>query len=57
MTIDLVRGEGVAAGKGEVPRTLQVGSDTYAYVKGSLEERLRVLEEWKEVIVGTDVDA
>lgn len=57
LTIDLVRGEGVAAGKAEVPRTLQVGSDTYAYVKGSLEERLRVLEEWKEVIVGTDVDA
>lgn len=57
MTIDLVRGEGVAAGKTVIPRTLQVGSDAYAFVKGDLEERLRVLEEWKEVVLGTDVDA
>ncbi|KAK0124111.1 hypothetical protein ONS95_009094 [Cadophora gregata] len=52
--LDLVRGEGVAEGR-EVPSRLPLGKDVFDDVKRKCEETLRLLEEWKEIIRGTDL--
>ncbi|KAK3075481.1 hypothetical protein LTR53_001189 [Teratosphaeriaceae sp. CCFEE 6253] len=45
LTLDLVRGEGVAAGGRKVPERIWMGKDAYETVKEQAEETLRVLEE------------
>ncbi|KAK3114707.1 hypothetical protein LTR53_006718 [Teratosphaeriaceae sp. CCFEE 6253] len=54
LTLDLVKGEGVAAGGRKVPERIWMGKDAYETVKEQAEETLRVLEEWKEEIQSTD---
>ncbi|KAI0318660.1 hypothetical protein OF83DRAFT_1082759 [Amylostereum chailletii] len=51
--VDLVRGEGVAAGR-SVPQALPLGSDGVKDVRSACEEALRVLDDWNEVCVSTD---
>jgi hypothetical protein len=55
ITLDLVRGEGVAKGK-NIPMRLPLGIDCYDDVKEKCEETLKLLEEWREVIRSTDFD-
>ena len=54
LTIDLVKGEGVAKGR-ELPPFLPMGSDAYTDVKAHTEMTLKMLEEWGDVIKSTDV--
>ncbi|KAF8805492.1 NAD(P)-binding protein [Phlegmacium glaucopus] len=51
--VDLVRGEGAAAGK-PFPRALALGTDCYAVVKNASQSALARLEEWKDVSFSTD---
>lgn len=53
IVVDLVRGEGVAKGR-EVPFRLPLGIDCYDEIKAKCEETLKLLEDWKDVIRGTD---
>lgn len=55
--MDVVRGEGVAEGLGEMPLHLGLGSDTYNVMSGVLSGVLEGLEKWKDVTVGTDYPA
>ncbi|PVH77405.1 NAD(P)-binding protein [Cadophora sp. DSE1049] len=52
--LDLVRGEGIAEGK-EIPFRLPLGKDVFDDVKRKCEETLKMLEDWKNVIRGTDL--
>lgn len=52
---DVVRGEGVAAGK-LFPTSLLLGSDCYSIVKQETEGHLTRFEEWKDVTFSTDFD-
>ena len=54
LTIDLVRGEGKAAGR-QVPAEMWMGSDAFVDVKASCEATLNTLKEWEDVIKSTDV--
>ncbi|RHZ62453.1 SDR family oxidoreductase [Aspergillus thermomutatus] len=51
--LDLVRAEGVAAGK-KIPFRLPLGTDCYESIKEKCEETLRLLDEWKDVINSTN---
>lgn len=51
--LDLVRSEGVAAGK-KIPFRLPLGTDCYESIKEKCEETLRLLDEWKGVINSTN---
>jgi len=51
--VDVVKGEGVAAGK-PWPLHVVVGSDSYAHIKQKCEQELQLLESWKEVSFSTD---
>ncbi|KAJ9142939.1 putative oxidoreductase YusZ [Pleurostoma richardsiae] len=51
--IDLVRKEGCAEGR-DVPWRLPIGTDSYESIKEKCEDTLKVIEEWKDVITGTD---
>ena len=53
LMIDLVKGEGCAAGK-TVPLRLPVGRDSREAINGACEEMLKTIEEWKDVIDSTD---
>lgn len=53
LMIDLVKGEGCAAGK-TVPLRLPIGRDSREAIKSACEEMLRTIEEWKDVIDSTD---
>lgn len=55
ITLDLVRQEGVAKGKG-IPFRLPLGVDVYDDMKAKCEDTLQLLENWKEVIRSTDYD-
>lgn len=55
LTVELVRGEGVAAGR-TLPSFLLLGSDAYAEVKWKSGEALKMLEEWESVIRSTDIE-
>ena len=50
---DLVKGEGCAAGQ-TVPLRLPIGRDAREAIKTICEERLKTMEEWKDVIDCTD---
>lgn len=51
--LDVVRGEGVAAGK-EFPTNLILGSDCFEVVKTASEAALKHLKEWEDVTKSTD---
>ncbi|THU83710.1 NAD(P)-binding protein [Dendrothele bispora CBS 962.96] len=51
--VDIVRGEGVAKDK-PFPKSLQLGSDCYGVARASMEESMKTLELWKDVICSTD---
>jgi NAD(P)-dependent dehydrogenase (short-subunit alcohol dehydrogenase family) len=53
LMIDLVKGEGCAAGK-TVPLRLPIGRDAREAIKTTCEEMLKTMEEWKDVIDSTD---
>ncbi|KAF7964696.1 hypothetical protein HWV62_9359 [Athelia sp. TMB] len=53
LIVDVVRGEGKAAGR-VIPSVLSLGSDAYTDIRAACEERIQVLDEWKEVTVTTD---
>jgi len=40
----------------EIPKRLILGSDAFSLVKGKCEETIKILDEWKEVSVSTDID-
>ena len=51
--LDLVRKEGIAEGK-EIPFRLPLGKDAFNIFKAKIEGTGKVLEEWADVIQGTD---
>lgn len=53
--LDLVRREGCAEGR-DVPFRLPLGPDCFTEMKEKCEETLRVLEDWKPVITGTNFE-
>ena len=53
LMVDLVKGEGCAAGK-TVPLRLPIGRDAREAIKVTCEEMLKTIEEWKDVIDSTD---
>ena len=53
LMIDLVKGEGYAAGK-MVPLRLPIGRDAREAIRTTCEEMLKTMEEWKDVIDSTD---
>lgn len=55
LIVDIMKQQNFAAGRA-TPRSLQIGNDCYHAVKGKLESTLATLEEWKEVVVATDID-
>jgi hypothetical protein len=55
LTIELVKCEGIAAGK-EVPLCLPVGPDSVPVVKARLEKQLKLIEEWENLLVNTDLE-
>ncbi|KZV99687.1 NAD(P)-binding protein [Exidia glandulosa HHB12029] len=54
LIVDIVKGEGFATGR-RIPRTIQIGNDCYHSVKTALSTSLATLEEWKPVIITTDI--
>lgn len=54
LIVDMVKGEGAAAGK-TLPKTIQIGNDCYNEVKAALTSALATLEEWKPIITTTDL--
>lgn len=54
--LDFVRGEGPAAGR-KVPPSLILGSDTYKDVHDVTSGLLKRIEDWKDVVLGTDLPA
>ena len=54
--VDLVRGEGAAAGR-PFPRALALGTDCYKVVEDACQTALTRLEEWKDVSFSTDFEA
>ncbi len=55
IVVDLVRREGIANGR-EVPFRLPLGIDCFDEIKAKCEETMKLLEDWKDVIRGTDHD-
>jgi len=53
ITLDLVRQEGVAAGRG-IPFRLPLGVDCYDDIKAKCEETLQMLKEWESTIRSTN---
>ena len=53
LMVDIVRGEGVAAGK-KFPRRLAVGAEAVTSLQRKCEEDLRMIKEWGEVMGSTD---
>ena len=51
--VDVIRGEGVAAGR-PFPATLPLGSDCFNAITAACEKSLANLTEWEDVITGTD---
>jgi hypothetical protein len=56
LVADIVRGEGFAANR-LLPRSIQIGSDTYEVVTSELKKVLETLEEWKPAVTMTDCEA
>ncbi|KAH0489903.1 hypothetical protein TgHK011_001395 [Trichoderma gracile] len=56
VVVDLVRQEGVAKGK-TVPVRMALGQDAYEVIKNKCNKTIKLLEDWKDVISSTDLDA
>ncbi|KAK1243402.1 hypothetical protein MKX07_004030 [Trichoderma sp. CBMAI-0711] len=56
VVVDLVRQEGVVEGK-KVPVRMALGQDAYEVIKGKCRKTIELLEDWKDVISSTDLDA
>lgn len=54
VVLDLVRQEGVAEGR-DVPLRMPLGADCYSDIKDKCEQTLELLDEWKDVIMSTDM--
>ncbi|KAI9646347.1 hypothetical protein NHQ30_005791 [Ciborinia camelliae] len=53
--VDIVRREGLAAGK-ETPPRLPLGADGLQQLKDKCLATLKILEDWEELITSTDLD-
>jgi NAD(P)-dependent dehydrogenase (short-subunit alcohol dehydrogenase family) len=53
--VDVVRGEGVAAGR-EIPLRMPIGADAMETIRKKCLETLRVIDEWEGVLGSTDFD-
>ena len=54
--IDVVKGEGMAEGKGtDLPIRLPLGKDALQVLKGKCEATLKVCEDWDDLITSTDI--
>ncbi|MCJ1244246.1 hypothetical protein MMC30_001444 [Trapelia coarctata] len=53
--IDIAKGEGMAKGKAW-PERLPLGPDALEMLRANCKERLRVCEEWEELITSTDLE-
>lgn len=53
--VDIVRREGLAAGK-ETPLRLPLGPDCLQQIKDKCLSTLKILEDWEELIVSTNID-
>ena len=51
--LDVIRGEGIAAGR-PTPLVLGLGSDISNTIKEVCDDKLKQLEEWKDVMHSTD---
>lgn len=52
--LDLVRGEGIARGS-NIPTSFPLGTDCLVAVESVCREELQMLEDWKDVIISTDL--
>jgi len=55
IVLDIVRQEGVAAGKG-IPERLPLGRDCMVQMKDKCDRTLKLIKEWEGVICSTDFD-
>ena len=55
MVVDIVKGEGAAAGK-PIPANIVLGEDSYEVAKKASEEALIRLEIWKDASCSTDYE-
>lgn len=53
LVVEAVRGEGRCEGK-ELPVRLPIGADTFDIMKGDLNARLKICDEWQEVMSQTN---
>ena len=53
LIVDVVRGEGVAAGK-DIPSVIVVGSDAYKKIADELASAQHRVEDWKALTCSTD---
>ena len=53
LIIDLGRGEGVAEGK-KLPSALLLGDVAFGFVEKDLNDRMKILQEWKPLLTGTN---
>ncbi|WZH42005.1 Ketoreductase [Fusarium acuminatum] len=53
--VEILTGTGVGKGR-NVPVRIMLGSDADAYIRKKCEETLGLLDEWKEVVVSTDLE-
>ncbi len=53
--VDVVRGEGCAAGK-KFPERLPLGEDALAAIEQRCRDMLKLMDVWRDVIVSTDRD-
>jgi hypothetical protein len=54
--VDVLTLSGSAAGRKEVPVRLALGKDAYESIKAKCESSLALLEEWKDLSLGTEHD-
>jgi len=54
--VDMVRREGVAAGKDKIPLRLPLGPDACETMRQKLLDTLKDLDEWEGVLKNTNVD-
>ena len=55
LVVEAVRGEGRCAGK-ELPLRLPIGSDAPGIIRNDCVQRMKICDEWEEIITSTDYD-
>lgn len=56
LIVDVLTLSGSAAGRKEVPVRLALGQDAYEAIKAKCQSSLTLLEEWKDLSLGTEHD-